>query len=370
MPSLRPSAYLCDLCVEIALLTQRTQRYAEGRREYRSIGRQTSRIKRMNPLKKTAKVMLHNLGGIHGFRRVHVNGFRILMYHRFPAETGELKRQCELMRRYYNPVSLAAISEHLRDGAPLPKNAVAITVDDGYRDFLLHAFPVFQAFDLFPTVFVVTDFLDGKLWQWWDTIRYALSHTTQTLLSVELANGTAFKASIATTEEREAARRSLVERLKLVANSERLRVCQMLPETLGVKLPEMPPEQFAPLQWSEVRELAAHGVEFGAHTKTHPILSRLSSQGELSEEIEGSKRRLDEELGAATIHFCYPNGRRVDIDETTLKVVKENGFHTAVTTERGMNFGRPDPFLLKRLAVDPSDPLSYFHELLAGVRKE
>jgi len=31
--SLRPSAYLCGLCVEIALLTQRTQRYAEDRRE-------------------------------------------------------------------------------------------------------------------------------------------------------------------------------------------------------------------------------------------------------------------------------------------------------------------------------------------------
>lgn len=324
----------------------------------------------MNLLKKTAKFMLHNLGGIYGFRSVHVNGFRILMYHRFPAQTGELKRQCELIRRYYNPVSLTAISEHLRDGAPLPKNAVAITIDDGYRDFLLHAFPVFQASDLFPTVFVVTDFLDGKLWQWGDTIRYALSQTTLTSLSFELGNGTTFKASLSTSAEREAARRNLVERLKLVENSERLRVCQMLPETLGVELPETPPEQFAPLRWSEVRELAAHGVEFGAHTKTHPILSRLSNRAELSDEIEGSKRRLEEELGTATIHFCYPNGRRVDIDETTLQLVRENGFHTAVTTERGMNFGRPDPFLLKRLAVDPSDPLHYFHELLAGVRKE
>lgn len=322
----------------------------------------------MNPLKKTAKFMLHNLGGIHGFRRLYVNGFRILMYHRFTAETNQLRQQCELIRRYYNPVSLTSISEYLRSGTPLPRSAVAITIDDGYRDFLIHAFPVFQAYDLFPTVFVVTDFLDGKLWQWWDTIRYVLSHTSQNVLSIELANGP-FKGSLATSEEREAARLALVERLKVVENSERLRVCQMLPEILAVDLPKTPPEQFAPLQWCEVRELATHGVEFGAHTRTHPILSRLNDQEELRDEIQGSKRRLEEELGATAVHFCYPNGRRVDIDESTLRLVKENGFHTAVTTERGVNFGRPDPFLLKRLAVDPSDPQSYFHELLAGVRK-
>jgi peptidoglycan/xylan/chitin deacetylase (PgdA/CDA1 family) len=326
----------------------------------------------MNPtraLKNAAKVMLHDLGGIHGFRHANRNGVRILMYHRFTSDTAELRRQCELIRRHYKPVSLKSISENLQTGTPLPRNAVAITIDDGYRDFLLYGSPVFREYELFPTVFLVTDFLDGRLWQWWDPIRYAISHTKQSLFSVELSTGL-FKASLATDEERELARRTLVERLKLVENSERLRVCQTLSELLGVELPSSPPEQFAPLKWNEVRELAAYGVEFGAHTKTHPILSRIKDQQQLREEIVGSKQRLDEELGAPTIHFCYPNGRRQDIDEATLKLVKESGFETAVTTERGMNFGRPDPLLLRRLAVDPSDPLPYFHELLSGVRKD
>ncbi len=327
----------------------------------------------MNPkrtLKPVAKLMLHDLGGIHGVRRIYGNGIRILMYHRFTRETDSLSRQCELIRRYYSPVSLKSISEYLRNGAPLPRNSVAITVDDGYRDFLLHGHPVFQEYDLPTTVFLVSDFLDGKLWQWWDTIRFTLSHTKRTLLSLELTIGEFFTASLATDEEREVAQRNLVERLKLQENSERLYVCQTLPALLEVELPKAPPEEFAPLKWSEVRDLAHSGVEFGAHTKTHPILSRISDREQLREEIEGSKRRLEEELGSPTIHFCYPNGRRLDLNEATLEVVKESGFHTAVTTERGMNFGRPDPFLLRRLAVDPSDPSRYFHELLSGVRKE
>jgi peptidoglycan/xylan/chitin deacetylase (PgdA/CDA1 family) len=324
----------------------------------------------MNPLKKTAKFMLHDLGGIHGFRRAYAKGIRILMYHRFTPDTSELERQCELLRRYYNPVSLAAISEYLINGQQLPQNAVAITVDDGYRDFLTFAHPVFQKYELVPTVFLVTDFLDGKAWQWWDTIRFTLSHTPRPEVSVDLNGGSSFKASLGNKDERELARRTLTERLKLLPNSERLQICKFLPRLMEVDLPALPPEEFAPLKWSEVRHLEALGVEFGAHTKTHPILSRLSDLEELREEISGSKQRLDEELNSPSIHFCYPNGRMIDLDEATLNVVKESGFRTAVTTERGMNFGHPDPFLLRRLAVDPSDSRPYFHELLSGVRKE
>jgi peptidoglycan/xylan/chitin deacetylase (PgdA/CDA1 family) len=327
-------------------------------------------MKPTRSLKNAAKVVLHDLGGIHGFRRVYANGIRILMYHRFTHETEALKRQCEVIQRYYNPVSLRSVSEYIRNGVPLPKSAVAITVDDGYRDFLIHGFPVFQEFNLAPTVFVVTDFLDGKCWQWWDTIRYTLWHTKRKLLAVEFTKGESFRASLDTAEERERARRGLAERLKLVENAERLRVCQVLPELLEVDLPKRPTEQFAPLEWNEVRELSADGVEFGAHTKTHPILSRVGDPEQLRQEIEGSKQRLEEELGSPTIHFCYPNGRRVDIDQETLKLVREGGFHIAVTTERGMNFGQPDPFLLRRLAVDPADDPRYFQELLSGVRKE
>jgi peptidoglycan/xylan/chitin deacetylase (PgdA/CDA1 family) len=293
------------------------------------------------------------------------------MYHRFARETDGLRQQCEIMRRDYNPVTLKSVSEHLHTGTPLPRNAVAITIDDGYRDFLLYGYPVFQEYDIPTTAFLVSDFLDGKLWQWWDAIRYSLLHTERKSLSLELPPTTeCFTTSLATDEERRLAHRNLVERLKLLKNSERLHVCQTLPELLGVELPKSPPEDLAPLRWSEVRELADNGVEFGAHTKTHPILSRISDREQLREEIEGCKKRLDEELGAPAIHFCYPNGRRIDFDEATLELVKESGFHTAVTTERGMNFAGADPLLLRRLAVDPSDPPPYFQELLAGVRKE
>ena len=69
--------------------------------------------------------------------------------------------------------------------------------------------------------------------------------------------------------------------------------------------------------------------------------------------IVGSKARIDRELGRPTRHFCYPNG---DVNGTVLEVVKKAGFEMAVTTRSGMNAPGEDPYLLKRLSVEPGLP--------------
>ena len=323
----------------------------------------------MNLAKSVAKNLLHNLGGIQGFRLANSRAIRILMYHRFPAESPGLRQQCEIIKRYYAPVSLKSISEYLRGGDPLPRNAVAISIDDGYRDFL-SAHPVFREHDIPTTVFLVSDFLDGKLWLWFDQIKFALRHTRKQSLTLELPGEEILTLSLASDKERRVAREKISERLKCLEDSNRLKACEQIIAQLDVDMPKSPPDEFAPLEWSEVRKLANEGVEFGAHTKTHPILSRIEDRGRQQEEIAGSKRRIEEELDAPTIHFCYPNGRQADFNDATLEFVEGCGFHSAVTTERGMNFGKEHPFLLRRLGVEPTIPINYFHELLAGVRTE
>lgn len=317
-----------------------------------------------------AKFLLHSLGGIRGFRRAHSRGIRILMYHRFPPETEGLKRQCEIIRRHYNPVSMKAVADYLRGGAQLPLNPLAITIDDGYRDFLLHGSPVFQDYDIPTTVFLVSDFIDRKIWLWWNQLEFVLSQTKLHSLTIAFSPGDEFSISLAGKEERGLARRKISERLKRMESSQVSPTCTRIANLLEVEIPPSPPAACAPLTWDEVLELTHNGVEFGAHTKTHPILSRVSDMDQLREEIAGSKRRIEEKLGAPAVHFCYPTGRRADFNDATVKAVAESGFHSAVTTERGMNFAPVQPFLLRRIGVEPNIPDQYFNELLAGVRKE
>ena len=322
----------------------------------------------MKLLRLSSNALLHSLGGIRGFRYLNRRGARILMYHQFPPDTRGLRRQCEHILRYYQPISLKSLTENIRQKAPIPHNALIVTVDDGYRDFLLHAHPVFSDHGIPVTVFLVSDFLDRKLWLWWDQIQYAFRRTDRRCLSLELPPAGPVKFSFETDEQRVAAAEKVIGIMKGLDNHERLRLLKLIPERLAVDIPAEPPSELEPLSWDEVRRLAGLGVEFGAHTKTHPILSKVSDIKELSEEIGVSKSRLEEELGAPAVHFCYPNGRALDFNEKVVEVVREHGFHSAVTTVPGLNFAGAQPFLLRRLYIEPTFQDYYFRELLAGVR--
>jgi peptidoglycan/xylan/chitin deacetylase (PgdA/CDA1 family) len=305
---------------------------------------------------------LHSLGIVHAVRASKRRGCRILVYHRFSEDRSYLIAQCEHIRRHYQPVSMRRVAEGLSTDAPLPDNAVAITVDDGYRDFLVHAQPVFSSYEIPATVFLVTDFLDGKSWLWWDQVEYLFDQTQY--IFIEFV-GRKFD----TQSDPKRAAYQVSEVLKRLPNAERLARLDMLQRQLGVELPERPPAEYEPLTWQEVRKLAAEGVEFGCHTRSHPILSSIASPGELHGEIAGSKQRLDEELGCLTLHFCYPNGTWADFNEQTVAIIRSCGFATAVTAESGFNYAGTDPFRLFRLGISPTFPELRFIELLAGLRK-
>jgi peptidoglycan/xylan/chitin deacetylase (PgdA/CDA1 family) len=319
-------------------------------------------------LKPVLRLGLHSLGGISLFRSRHKHEFRILMYHNFVEAPSDFRRQCEHIRQYYNPVSMKEIGEALRDGSPLPLNAVAVTVDDGYRDFYLNAYPVLREFGIPATVFLVSEFLDGKLWLWWNQVTWAFENTRAACIDLQTSTlqHTAKWDDPATCR---VACETTIRRLKSAANEDRLAAMQQLLDQLSVDLPEQPPEQWRPLSWDEVRVMSEDGMEFGAHTKTHPILSSVSDVAQLTEEIVGSRTRIEQELGKPVEHFCYPNGKGEDIGTETVSIVRNAGFLTAVTAEPGRN-REPvqDPMQLKRLSAEPDLPAYYFDELLSGVR--
>jgi len=321
-------------------------------------------------LKPLAKTLLHSGGALHGFRFRNRKAVRILMYHRFSTETNGLREQCEYILRYYQPVSLTTISTYIAEQKPLPDNALVITVDDGYRDFFLHAYPVLREYGIPAMVFLVSDFIDQKLWLWWNQLEYLVPRTSEKTIAITWPTGTEERFSLVTDQEKLNATQQIINGLIYLETEQRLALIAKITELLQVELPALPPPKWAAVTWHEVKEMASQGIEFGAHTRTHPILSRLPDRGSIREEIESSKLRIEEELHEPVIHFCYPNGSLKDFTQDAVCIVKEMGFQTAVTTERGMNTPKADPFLLRRMGVEPNGATPYFRELLAGVRVE
>ena len=94
-------------------------------------------------------------------------------------------------------------------------------------------------------------------------------------------------------------------------------------ELLGVKKPLM--------DLGGIRDWIAMGMAVGSHTRTHPRLSRLP-RAQMREEVFASKAALEDRLGLPVDHFCYPYG---DYDEACVDAVREAGYATAVTIDRG-----------------------------------
>lgn len=104
----------------------------------------------------------------------------------------------------------------------------------------------------------------------------------------------------------------------------------------------------APLmEKSEVREWLAAGQRIGAHTLTHPWLTRLPLAA-ADEEITASRKRLEDGFGVPVRDFCYPYG---DWNEAVRDQVVAAGYETAVTTEFGVNPAGTDPWALRRITA-------------------
>jgi peptidoglycan/xylan/chitin deacetylase (PgdA/CDA1 family) len=302
-------------------------------------------------MKHILRAAFHGSGALGAIRWVKRRRLRILMYHHFDDREA-IARQCAHIRACYTPVSLKQAADRLLSGATWPDNALAVTVDDGYRDFYQVAWPVFREYGIPATVYLVTDFLDRHQWLWFDRVRWMYRHAP----SLQGAG-----------EERLKKAHTVVEAAKRMPNPDRLAWLEGLPEELGVHPPEQAPPEYEPMSWDEVREASETGIEFGAHTRSHPILAMLAGERELAAEIAGSKRRIEEQIGRPVDHFCYPNGSRRDFTAAAVQEVRAAGFRTATTTTPGLVIPGADALGLPRIGIDPGYEERYFAECAAGL---
>jgi peptidoglycan/xylan/chitin deacetylase (PgdA/CDA1 family) len=97
----------------------------------------------------------------------------------------------------------------------------------------------------------------------------------------------------------------------------------------------------------QLRQWAAAGQEVGAHSLTHPRLNALASAEALAE-IAGAKAELEALSGQAVAHFCYPFGA---YSPAHVAMVKDAGYQSATTTERGRSRPTDDILQLPRVPV-------------------
>jgi peptidoglycan/xylan/chitin deacetylase (PgdA/CDA1 family) len=101
----------------------------------------------------------------------------------------------------------------------------------------------------------------------------------------------------------------------------------------------------AMMDLSQVREWLGAGHQIGSHTVSHPDLTRLRLM-DAREEIQASRKWLEDSFGVPVSHFSYPLGA---FNDRIVEIVAEAGYSTAVTSQFGVNDVGTDVHRLRRI---------------------
>lgn len=209
---------------------------------------------------------------------------------------------------------------------PGRRRLIAVTLDDGYRDNLTVALPVFERFGVPFTVYVTPGLLDGTVDPWW----YSLQTLLLTRTEAYLPGSPTTPLPCDTPAGREAAYRALYRHV-VDAGAGRQAALDAIWSAHGLDGPPAPASGLF-LTWDELRRLAAHPLAtIGAHTLTHPRLIWLDPTGIVAE-LRGSRERLEREIGRPVRHVAYPHGSERDMPAGIATLAREAGFDTGTTT--------------------------------------
>ena len=276
---------------------------------------------------------------------------QILVYHRVNDENDPIfpgvpirafAEQMEYVAEHYTVCSLDETVERIRSDDVLDK-LLTITFDDGYRDNYTHAFPILNRIGLPATIFLASDAIDSGRMLWHDRVFSALRTTRATALEQFGDNGQTYPLNTAAEK-----RHALIQVLKFLwslDDRDRSLWVERLNHQLGIEEP-VSCERLM-LSWDDIRAMSEHHIGFGAHTVTHPILSKIPER-QRKYEIRESKEIIESNLKMPVKQFAYPVGRREDFTDLVKKELRDAGFECAVTTIFGANDSKQDLFELRR----------------------
>jgi len=320
--------------------------------------------------------ILHRTGALQGLLRLRARApvptVSIITYHHvqdhdpsYPydpdvadATPAQFRWQMEALARHCTPIG---VDELLRaiGGAPLPRNPVMVTFDDGYLSCHDTALPILRAVGIRATFFIATKYITDRRLYWWE--RVAL------LVGRGVKPGTVTYPTTLELVPREAAtRRKINDTIKDAKNLDLERFLDEVAVALGVPWSREIEAEYANgliMTWDQVRALSRAGMDIESHSRTHRVLQTLDDAG-LASELLGSREDLESQLGRPVRAIAYPVGRRLGHGtERIREAIEAAGYRIGLTNASGVNRIWPkalgkgrkvDPLDIRRLSLDRS----------------
>lgn len=289
--------------------------------------------------------------------RLRSRGAAILMYHSVMENPHSqdvflggishsrdvFRRQMELLRRKYHPVSLDQVRRFVCGDGDLPERATVVTFDDGYADNYEIAAPILNDLGI-PAIFYVTVECveEGRL-PWPALLRFTFRTTKQE----KWIDSSGKRWPLSSETEREEALLVSCDECGKLAGATQSTYILRLERELDKPVPVESGALM--MNYDHIRALAQQGHLVGSHTMTHPNMAYIDFR-EAHYEMAQSKQRLEEQLNTTITHFSYPcPALAPHWTEQTVIASRDAGYETSVTTDGGLARKGDNPLSLARV---------------------
>lgn len=262
------------------------------------------------------------------------------------------------LKAWFNVLPLDQAVAALQAGT-LPSRAAAITFDDGYADNHDIALPILKKHGLTATFFIATGYLDGgRMWN--DTIIESVRSHRSDVLDLSKLNLGQYPTD--NFQQKRAAIQQVIGKIKYLPVSERIKLTEQIALLSNVT----PPNDLMMNTW-QVKNMRREGMQIGAHTASHPILAKTDLKTARIEILQ-SKEFLQGLLNESVNLFAYPNGKPGDdyLPEH-VALLKELGFHAAVSTQWGVSSGKSCIHELPRFTPWNKTPIKFFLGMMKNI---
>ena len=295
----------------------------------------------------------------------------VLMYHGITDHPLEVPDFCFLSAAVFD-AQMAYLKENFNilplydaliklKGNKIDKPTIAVTFDDGFQNNYECAYPILKKYGIPATIFLSTQLIDTDHTLWYCLLNQAISKTKRKIINW---NGEEY--NLQTLHNKIMASNTLQQSLKEFPHQQLLsELNQIIKYLFNGSDPETNTNtEFKILNSSTIRKMQkTRLIEFGSHTHSHAILSKLSKP-EQEKEIQESIAITEKITQERCRLFSYPNGRPEDYKEETIKLLKRNNIEAAVTTIAGDNTYSTNPYELRRYGVGSSMSLDRFKILV------
>lgn len=264
----------------------------------------------------------------------------------------------------YDLISLTEAAARLRGEVPAGRPFAVFTLDDGYADNFVHAWPVFRRHACPFTIFVAPAISDGTCALWWRGLEAVIAGAPQV---TGVLDGSGFEIDTLSDASKQAAFKRLYWPVRNMPEHQQREWIRQFCTRHGVDLDAQCRSEA--MTWDDARQIAADPLcTIGAHTINHYAIAKLPPEEALAEAI-ASRDRIAEELGQVPEVFAYPYGDPGSAGPRDFDLIREAGFHAAVTTRKGLIFPAHKDHLtaLPRLSLNGGyQKLRYVDVLLSG----